>query len=211
MIKYYRGINSNLSNRDILSPPAFDFFVHEHLIKDNSLFAGIYKNLDHYIAEIKKRKNLLPKEHRDFILNYYRLCNLFSDLSNHELEGLKDIITAKSKDLIHELGLNLKITDHHAWLNLLNSGEQATRHCHVVKGEQSISWVLFADDSDTLLNLEAPHFIHEEDKVQFNTYIKIRPQKGKLIFFPSWMFHFTNIHKGKTPRLSIAGKVILTH
>ena len=34
--------------------------------------------------------------------------------------------------------------------------------------------------------------------------------KGKLIFFPSWMFHFTNIHKEETPRLSIAGKVILS-
>lgn len=164
--------------------------------------------MDLYISDIKKREKLIPKEHRSFLLNYYRLYNLFSDLPQEELKTLKDIITFKSQDLISELGLDLKVTDHHAWLNLLKTGEQATRHCHIIKDEQSISWVLFLDDSDTLLNIEAPHFIHEEGKVKYNTYIKIRPQKGKLIFFPSWMFHFTNIHKEKAPRLSIAGKVI---
>jgi len=166
--------------------------------------------LDHYISEIKKREKLIPKEHRNFLLNYYRLYNIFSDLPQQELKTLKDIVTSQSKELIIELGLELKVSEHHAWLNLLKTGEQATRHCHVIKDEQSISWVLFLDDSDTLLNIEAPHFIHEEDEVKFNTYVKIKPQKGKLIFFPSWMFHFTNIHKEETPRLSIAGKVILS-
>ncbi len=122
---------------------------------------------------------------------------------------MQTVINQKSKKLLKKLKIDCHVKEDHSWINILRKGEQAPRHCHILKNEKSISWVLFLSDSDTNLNLESPHMFYEEETLKYNTYLRVLTRKGTIIFFPSWVFHFTDVHKEFDQRISIAGKFVL--
>lgn len=208
-IEKFTGLNSFAEN-DVFLPPAFETYICQY----KSISAekvDIYKNLilENYEDIFSKHNHKVPDQGKGFLLNLYNFYNVFEDLKCDKTESLRVDITNILEACLQKMKVTMKLANHDSWFNVLKFGERAPRHCHIIDAEKSLSWVLFLSDSKTSLNIEFPHMYTRDGEKTHKTYMKYSCEAGKVVIFPSWLHHFTDSHREKQDRYSIAGKVSL--
>jgi uncharacterized protein (TIGR02466 family) len=93
------------------------------------------------------------------------------------------------------------------WVNRQRLGEKVGEHYHSMS---LISGIYYLDDSDTKTvfqiqnnNFPSPDFFfngYSKSKIKY----EVKPEKGKLILFPSYIRHSVNMHRSLTTRYTVA-------
>jgi uncharacterized protein (TIGR02466 family) len=113
--------------------------------------------------------------------------------------------TAGSKSIEDSLSLS-------AWAAVCRSGAYHAPHSHpdsawsgvyyVDSGEENPKWPLsgvleFLDPRAGVEAVTAPGDPYGEP-------LRVRPESGQLVIFPSWLFHWVHPYQGDTPRIAIS-------
>lgn len=206
----YEGLVTQAIANKYFSPPRFDAFLVEVENIETKLIDQLFKKSLILEPEISKKiSGLIPEQHSGFILNGYNYYSLSTDFTCTEFDQLDDVIKPVLQHVLSHYGCKSSMENHRAWVNIIRNHQQAAKHCHVIEQESSISWVLFLNDSETSFNIELPHFFKSNGETKRIPYKKIEVTKGKLVVFPSWLMHFSSLHKSDEIRISIAGKANL--
>ncbi len=101
-----------------------------------------------------------------------------------------------------------------AWANVSEAGNYAKPHVHPMS---NFAVVYYVDIGDYQLRGADDHsgcleFIDPRNRVSMlatpgvdaRDSLRMRPENGVLVIFPSWMYHYVHPYNGKRPRISIA-------
>lgn len=113
---------------------------------------------------------------------------LFSMVREHYLRHLANLGYPRIKAYIH------------GWANVLSPGEWISRHCHIVGEESYLACTYYLTTNNTKLYLVG----HES---QEGTAL-IPTEAGKIVFFPSWMMHWSDACEEDKHRISLAFDIV---
>ena len=88
----------------------------------------------------------------------------------------------------------------HAWANVLGPKEWISKHTHITGAESYLASTYYLTTNDTCLYLGHP--------IDNTNDIKIETVSGKLIFFPSWIPHWSDVCENNKKRISIALDIV---
>lgn len=111
-----------------------------------------------------------------------------------------------------QLSKDYKFQIRNAWLNRNETTSTSSAHCHV---ESSLSGVYYVNASEGSGDLEfitpvaaAPYTFFEGSVEHVNGFNSdrwtVKPATGKLIIFPSWLYHYVKPNTDDAERISIA-------
>jgi uncharacterized protein (TIGR02466 family) len=136
------------------------------------------------------------------------------DLSSPEIQELLNAVQEKL-DLLHtEMGLHndyyQKITE--VWANVAAPDDIVIPHQHpeaifscvyYVKGDENSGNIEFVNPNNAHARTITPKHIAHYNSFTGNTF-QAEPIPGKLLIFPSWLYHYVFPNTGTTERISIA-------
>lgn len=114
---------------------------------------------------------------------------LFQLVRTHYLMHLADLGYARQKVFIH------------GWANVLREGEWISKHCHITGKEAYLACTYYLTTNPTELYIENPAN-PEEDRVGIKT------EARKIVFFPSWLPHYSDNVEGAGTRISLAFDIV---
>ena len=179
-----------------LFAPNFSFQMAEDILPAN------LKNFKLFFTEKEKQ---LMKEHlngddgatglgKDSITSRFSKYNL---LNFSEMFFLKELIKQKYIQLIDTLGINLDGPFYiQCWFNIIRKGEQIKKHRHTdMKNSNNFisgNICVNIENSCTFYN---PPFLDDV--------IKVKNKDNQIVFFPSWLDHYTDEVKSDYERITI--------
>jgi hypothetical protein len=119
-----------------------------------------------------------------------------------EMFFLKNIIKDKHEKFLKELNLDIKEPYYIlCWFNVLRKGESIKKHYHskLEEGYCFLSGHICVDTKDSSTYYEPPFF---------NGCIEIKNQNNQIVFFPSWLNHYTSKVDKEYNRITIAFDII---
>ena len=135
----------------------------------------------------------------------YTTVGLFKNVLN-ELPNLKAYIESHMLSFTrHEIEI-IK-----SWMNVTKTGGFQNYHHHLT--EPDVCGVYYfetnGNDGDLMFKTDSGGLIHSKLFGQHNT-IRIKPEVGNLVLFPSFVEHAVGVNKTNTPRVSISfnGKLL---
>lgn len=175
---------------DLISIPAYEFFADDSLV-------------DEVLDEIKKLK--FDANTKNFISN--------ENFYHKKLFDWFDSCLLKVKNIYFSDQLEFKITA--CWVNRTNMFQEHSYHGHI---NSIVSGSFYLEDSKTRMEvfLDDPWLKLQNEnilgigKTQGKYMPKemitsfVTPAKGKLILFPSSLYHRVELHRERQPRYSIA-------
>jgi uncharacterized protein (TIGR02466 family) len=121
------------------------------------------------------------------------------------------VIEAMIKATVGPLGFDghFKVS---AWANLLRAGNYNTLHAHPESAWSGVYYVdageqAAADELSGLLELRDPRSAVEMVPAPgwpFGNPLRIQPETGLMVLFPSWLYHQVHPYRGQRPRIAIA-------
>jgi len=87
----------------------------------------------------------------------------------------------------------------HAWANILRPGQSISKHSHVGGIESYIAATYYLTNNNTHLYLEG---------IDPETSASIKTEQRKLVMFPSWIIHHSDVCKDESLRISIAVDIV---
>jgi uncharacterized protein (TIGR02466 family) len=99
-----------------------------------------------------------------------------------------------------------------AWANLLHAGNYNTLHAHPESAWSGVYYVdagerAAADELSGLLELRDPRPAVEMVPAPgwpFGNPLRIQPETGLMVLFPSWLYHQVHPYRGQRPRIAVA-------
>lgn len=101
---------------------------------------------------------------------------------------------------LRNLGYERRKVYIHAWANVLREGEFISQHMHLADEFCYLSGCYYVTTSGAKLNLVNPQRAQEIS--QFPN------EAGMIVFFPSWVPHYSDVYHGKEHRISIAFDIV---
>jgi uncharacterized protein (TIGR02466 family) len=106
-----------------------------------------------------------------------------------------------------------------AWANLLRAGSYNTLHAHPESAWSGVYYVdageqASADELSGLLELRDPRPAVEMVPAPgwpFGNPLRIQPETGLMVLFPSWLYHQVHPYRGERPRIAIAFNAPVHH
>lgn len=168
-------------------------------------------------VDLNKFKSFFLNKEKE-LLNEYDACNdggtglgdnsITSRYANYNLLNLpemfflKKIIEDKHRIFLKEL--NIKIKEPYyilCWFNVLRKGESIKKHYHskVEEGYCFLSGHICINTKNTFTYYEPPFF---------NRSIEIKNKNNQIIFFPSWLDHYTSTVNEDYERITVAFDII---
>ena len=106
-----------------------------------------------------------------------------------------------------------------AWANLLRAGNYNTLHAHPESAWSGVYYVdagepAAADELGGLLELRDPRPAVEMVPAPgwpFGNPLRIQPETGLMVLFPSWLYHQVHPYRGQRPRIAIAFNAPVHH
>lgn len=158
---------------------------------------------------INKEKELLNKYSYDSdgdtklgensITSRFSKYNLLNFL---EMSFLKDIIKQKYFELIKKLNVELdKPAYIQCWFNIMRKGEQIKKHKHT--NNKNSGRVMCGN---ICVNVKNSHTYYEPPLLE--DVIKIKNKNNQIVFFPSWLEHYTDEVKSDYERITIGFDII---
>jgi hypothetical protein len=111
---------------------------------------------------------------------------LFTIIRHHYLTYLEELNYKRRKVYIH------------AWANILRSGEHISPHTHDQSSNAYLACNLFVTTSSA-------RFILDKE----NNQLSVASEQGAIIFWPSCLWHHTEVHEGKSERITISADIVL--
>jgi hypothetical protein len=84
----------------------------------------------------------------------------------------------------------------HGWVNIIRSGESISKHCHIDGPQGYLAGTYYLTTNNTKLYLQNP--------TKNENIVEIATEAKKVIFFPSWIPHWSDEHSEDNLRISIA-------
>jgi uncharacterized protein (TIGR02466 family) len=138
----------------------------------------------------------------------------YLDIADPALAQLISIIESRASELHIRLGLNPKF--HHrvteAWANLNNPRETRIPHQHAstaftcvyyVKGDETCGKLKFMSPVVAKEQVIKPEHIRDYNFFTSSGW-EHSPIPGRLVIFPSWIYHYVEYNQGESERISIA-------
>jgi hypothetical protein len=111
---------------------------------------------------------------------------LFNTIRMHYLQFLEDLKYNRRKVYIN------------VWANILRDGEFISPHNHSQSSNGYLAGTLYVTTSNA-------NFVLDKE----GSKLKIAPEPGRIVFFPSCLTHYTETHKGVGQRISISFDIVL--
>lgn len=167
--------------------------VEETIIKDEELVSSVPKSeIDPYKhTQQWKQHNLLNDvagEGGDNLQRFPKdpvIEEFFNILRNNYLEHLANLRYPRIKVYAH------------SWANILRNGEWISKHSHMTDSDAYLASTYYLTTNKTVLNLE-----NQFDRVQIPTIAQT------MVFFPSWMLHWSDKVEDEILRISIATDIV---
>jgi len=176
-----------------------------------SIIAIDYLDIDNQLLEEFCKKQVITTEE---LKNRKLGQSNYFDLNSPELTELLNLVQEKMNLLHNEMGLHRdyyqKITE--AWANVAAPDDIAIPHQHpeaafscvyYVKGDINSGNLEFVNPNNAHARTILPKHIAHYNSFTSNTF-HTEPVAGKLVIFPSWLYHYVFSNKGNTERISIA-------
>tara|TARA_B110000503_G_C7085537_1_gene387106 strand:+ start:709 stop:1287 length:579 start_codon:yes stop_codon:yes gene_type:complete len=183
------------------------------LINDvfKSIIAIDYLNIDNNVLEefCKKQVEITEKEKKHDLSQSSHI-----DIRRPELAELLKLTQEKLNLLHNEMGLSneyyQKIIE--VWANVDTPNEIVIPHQHATSAFSCVYYVKGDINSGNLEfvnpNNAHPWTIDKKHITHYNSFTSntfhTEPVSGKLVIFPSWLYHYVYPNKSKTQRISIA-------
>jgi len=201
-----------------------NFRVPVYAAKDGS--QQFVKSLTNYILDLEK--NIIEKEElvspvpKSGVDPYrhtqqWKQHNLLDDVAGEKGEHL----TRFPKDPIIEDLFNLVRINYlthlanlryprrkvfiHGWANVLRNDEWISKHSHMTHEEAYLSSTYYLTTNETSLFLENPLNPGHMDTADI---ISIKTEARKIVFFPSWIPHWSDKISGDSIRISVAFDIV---
>jgi uncharacterized protein (TIGR02466 family) len=140
------------------------------------------------------------------------------DLNQEPLKELFDIFNVKVNELHQQLGFkddSLQIINQ-SWATLNNSFYTSLPHCHPGAFFTCVYYVKSVDLNSPLelINPIGAHShvinrnVSEYNNINSSSYAEA-PSPGKLVIFPSWLYHYVNNDFSTSDRISIAFNTLI--
>ena len=140
------------------------------------------------------------------------------DLASPELAEIISLVESKVNRVHTEVGLSPNYTQKisQAWTNLNDPREVRQPHHHTecvfscvyyVKGDETSGDIEFMTPIVAKGHVFTPKHIASYNKFTASEY-HFSPTPGRLLIFPSWLYHYVNPNKGTEERISIAFNTI---
>lgn len=181
----------------------------------------LIKNLTKYILELEtniiSKEELVssvPKSSSDPYKHtqQWKQHNLFEDIpgldgetlarfpANPVTDELLKLIRIHYLTFLAELGYPREKVYMHGWANVLRKGEWISKHAHITNENSYLAATYYLTTNNTKLYLEN---INDSD-----TAYNVETQQGRLLFFPSWMTHWSDPCEDEELRISIAVDIV---
>jgi hypothetical protein len=96
----------------------------------------------------------------------------------------------------------------HAWANVLRDGEWISKHTHSTHSQTYLSATYYLTTNQTSLYLENPSNSVTAKYADSGEVVEIKTEARKIIFFPSWIPHWSDKIDGDGVRISIAADIV---
>jgi uncharacterized protein (TIGR02466 family) len=134
------------------------------------------------------------KEHKDFLFEAVLNENIPKDIYNKLLQEIINYSRVSGYGFV-------KIAN--SWFNIQNEGSVLTAHCHpqsIVSGALYIN----VDEHSSPIYLHNPNPLSNFACVSDSTehghkHVKVTPENGDLLLFPSWLQHGSHYEQNQTP------------
>ena len=157
----------------------------------------------------------VPKQHDDPYAHtqHWKQHNLFWDQNakdgdqldrfqmSPELEKLFHIFRKHYLLFLKELNYPRVKVYVHGWANVLRKGEWISKHAHMSDATAYLSSTYYLTTAPTLL-----HLVNCSRPDQTNSFAT---KEGRLIIFPSWIPHVSDVYEGNEVRISLAFDVAI--
>jgi uncharacterized protein (TIGR02466 family) len=143
--------------------------------------------------------------------------------SHHDfLSGTEPTLVALREHILHAVlemmrpSLGPEGFDGHltlsGWANVLRRGNYNTPHNHPESAWSGVYYVDVGDAPDAASLSGLLEFLDPRPQVEmagspgrpFGAPIRVKPEPGLIVVFPSWLHHFVHPYTGERPRISIA-------
>ncbi len=181
----------------------------------------LIKDLTSYILELEE--TIISKEHLVSSVpkassdpyqhtQQWKQHNLFEDIpglggenldrfpANSATDELLKLLRVHYLTFLAELGYPREKVYVHGWANVLRKGQWISKHAHITNENSYLAATYYLTTNDTKLYLEN---MNDTD-----TAYGVDTQLGKLIFFPSWMAHWSDPCEKEELRISIALDIV---
>ena len=147
------------------------------------------------------------KDPSNYSTGYYYNAELFS--------WFNECLDVVAKDLLAE---NLKFEISNCWLNKAYKSQKTPLHLHPQSILSSVMYFADSESGRTIFKSLNPwykvqfeNFLHltNDRRKLFNT-DEIKPQAGKLVLFPSTVFHEVSVYTGNDPRYTLSFNAFVT-
>ena len=174
----------------------------------------IFPQFSSHIFQLKINKNTDELKNEESYVTYKRDNMDFNVLKKHPeiSKDFLDIFNDISKNYFNYTN-NYRITT--SWITKINPDEHADWHNHKNSFYSGIYYYGEYDDLSGKLLFANPLLdvmdfsLHSPKPSMSNCKsFELKPEKNKLIFFPSYLRHKIKIHKGDTVRYSLAFNII---
>lgn len=111
------------------------------------------------------------------------------------IEELFTMVRTNYLEYIAKLGIPRRAIYIHGWANVLRDGEWISKHRHITNEESYLAATYYLTTNSTSLYFENP---------LIGDMVGVTTEKKKLVFFPSWLPHWSDPVSDEGLRISIA-------
>lgn len=128
--------------------------------------------------------------------------------------AVKDYLAAERRVEARALELRLSAE---AWANVGRSGSYTKPHVHPNANLSAVYYVDAGDEpadgsqSGIIEFLDPrgrPNMFSTEGTLKFDAY-RVLPERGLLLLFPAWLYHYVHPYQGQTPRICVAFNITI--
>jgi uncharacterized protein (TIGR02466 family) len=136
------------------------------------------------------------------------------ELFQRVVAGVKDYLAAERR--VDASALDIRLSAE-AWANVGRSGSYTKPHVHP---NANLSVVYYVDAGEEPAGASQsgvvefldprgrPNMFSTEGTLKFDAY-RVVPQRGLLLVFPAWLYHYVHPYQGQAPRICVAFNVTI--
>lgn len=125
--------------------------------------------------------------------------NIF-DWPEKEFKELKDFVFEHYHNFLKDLEIKPESAFISGWANVMRQGQQIQPHWHSCFADSYLGghFIVSADQTST----------YYRNPYNINEIFEFPNEPGNLTFFPNYLVHWTDVHRGEQPRITLAFDII---
>lgn len=128
--------------------------------------------------------------------------------SDSTLKPLFKVIQTKLNEVSQQIDPRFQVTITSAWIIINRGSSHNAKHYHPESALSGVVYVNADENSGHIAfirgDLKQHYPINTYDSELFTEEVTFKPEIGKILIFPSWIYHYVNSNQGDGTRISIA-------